>query len=155
MDSRKRLGAILSAGAIAFSPVVACYDYVEHRTTAITPGREVQLTLTDSGAVALAQLVGPRVQFVRGRFVADSSGAYILAVNSTQTRDGNDADWHAERLAVPHVLVTSLADRQFSPARTIGLTAGIVAALVAMTEGFHGGTGSPSPTGTGPISGPK
>jgi hypothetical protein len=102
-------------------------------------GRRVQLSLTDSGAVAMASKVGPSVEAIEGSLLADSAGAYIVAVAVTRTRGGSEIDWRGERVAVAHPLVSSFAERRFSRSRSTFAGALMTAGVVAVTVGLRGG----------------
>jgi hypothetical protein len=144
MKRRVLLPLLLLAGG--------CYGY--YPVTAAAPvGRDVQLTLTDSGSVMLARQIGAGVEAVSGRVSADSSGAIVLSLTGTRKRDGVEVDWKGERLAVQRGLIASVSERRFSRART-GLFGGALAVtLYALREAFGGpgysSPGSGLPTGTG------
>jgi hypothetical protein len=130
-----------------------CYGY--YPVSGATPsGREVELALTDSGSVVLARQVGQGVVAIAGRVAGDSSGALLLNMASTRTRDGNETGWRGERVAVPRALVATMGERRFSRGRTTLFGGALAVALVAIRQGF-GGTGASSggsglPTTTGP-----
>jgi len=127
----------------------ACYEYLPARDSATLIGRRVQLSLTDSGTVALARQTGPSVEAIEGDLVADSADTYIVRVAVTRTRSGAETDWRGERVSVPHVLVSSFAERRLSRSRSTFagalMTAGIVAATVGL-RGDGGSTGGGVPT---------
>ncbi len=134
----KRCGLLM---ALLFAG--GCYGYYPV-TTAAPVGRDVQLTLTDSGSFALSRQIGQGVEAVSGRVANDSAGTIVLAVSGTRRRDGVETDWRGERLGVPRAYVASLAERKFSRSRTV-LFSGIVAGtLYALREAF-GGNGYSSP----------
>lgn len=124
------LGAALTAG---------CYEYVSTPVTTSLVGRRVQLSLTDSGAVALARQVGPSVEAVEGALLADSGGVYVLGVAITRARSGAETDWRGERVVVPHSLVSSFAERRFSTSRTTFAGALMTVGVVAITAALRGG----------------
>lgn len=134
------LGAALSAG---------CYEYVSTPPTASLVGRRVQLSLTDSGTVALARQVGPSVEAVEGELLADSAGTYVVGVAVTRARSGAETDWRGERVTVAHSLVSSFAERKFSTSRTTFagalMTAGVVAITTALRGGGDSSGGLPGP----------
>jgi hypothetical protein len=136
----------LSLTAVAFC--AGCYAYLPARSERITTGAEVQLALTDSGTVVLTRYVGPSVGLVTGRLVGDSADAYLLSMLRTTRRDGVEADWRGERVAVSRALVTEVSMRRFSPGRTILFSALTGGALVAVVEAFAGGGGASALGGT-------
>jgi hypothetical protein len=140
---------IRSLPLLAALLVGACYEYLPARDSATLTGRRVQLSLTDSGMVAMARQVGPSVEAIEGTLLADSAGAYVVGVSLTRMRTGAEMDWRGERLTVPHALVSSFAERRFSRSRSTFagalMTAGLVAATVGL-RGDGGATGGGVPT---------
>jgi hypothetical protein len=110
-------------------------------------GRDLELTLTDSGSVMLTPRVGIAVRAVDGRLLTDSAGVYAMAVGSTRRRDGIENGWRGELVEIPHVFVASLAERRFSTARTTLFAGAVTVALVAIKGIFGGSGGSNSPGG--------
>ena len=123
--------------------VSGCYGY--YPITESSPaGHDVQVTLTDSGAVALARQIGPFADALNGRLVSVSGNDYVLAMASVHQRDGNETSWRGERVAVPRPLVARLEERRFSRGRTTLFSGAVAIALVAVRQAFQG-TGSSSP----------
>jgi hypothetical protein len=131
-----------------------CYGYYPVTTAAAPVGREVELTLTDSGSVALARQIGSSVEAVSGRVSGDSSGAILLSVTSTRRRDGVEVGWKGERLAVQRALIAKSSERRFSRARTVMFGGALAVTLYALREAFGGpgysSPGSGLPGGSGP-----
>jgi len=115
----------------------ACYGYYPSVSPA-PAGHDVEITLTDSGAVALARQVGPSAEAIRGRIASDSANALVLAVTGVRQRDGNDVDWKGERVAIPRLLVTSVQERRFSRARTAVFGAAVAISAIALRQAFTG-----------------
>lgn len=114
-----------------------CYGYYPSATPAPV-GRDVEVTLTDSGAVALSRQIGPSAEAVRGRFATDSGNAVVLAVSGVRQRDGNDVDWKGERVAIPRLLVVKIEERKFSRARTALFGGAVAIAAIALRQAFSG-----------------
>jgi hypothetical protein len=115
----------------------ACYGY--YPVTGATPtGRDVQLTLTDSGAVILAPRIGPSADMLYGRVAGDSASAMLLALTAVHQRDGNEVDWKGEHVAVSRPLIARLDERRFSRARTAVFGTALAVALIAIRQGFQG-----------------
>ena len=116
-------------------------------------GREVELTLTDSGAVVLARQIGPFAEAVSGRVAADSGNAIVVAMTMVRQRDGNEIGWRGEHVSFPRPLVAEVSERKFSRARTVMFSGGIAVALVAIRQALGGsgfgslGSGSSGSTG--------
>jgi hypothetical protein len=113
-------------------------------------GKASELWLSDSGGVVLASQIGPSVEAITGRVVADSANGYVVALSSVRRRDGDETIWNGERVFVANALIIEAGTRQFSASRT-ALFSGIVSAgLVAARLAFQGhGTGG----GGGGVSG--
>jgi hypothetical protein len=118
---------------------LGCYEYLPARNSASLQGQRVQFSLTDSGAVVLAPKVGPSVEAIEGELLADTAGTYVVAVALTRGRGGTEIDWRGERVAVAHGLVSSVAQRRFSPTRSAFAGALMTAGIVAVTVGLRGG----------------
>ena len=114
-----------------------CYGY--YPSASPTPaGHDVEVTLTDSGAVALARQVGPSAEAIRGRLSTDSAADLVLAATGVRQRDGNDVDWKGERVAIPRLLAAKVTERRFSRARTALFSAGIAISVIALRQAFSG-----------------
>jgi hypothetical protein len=128
--------------ACCFLLPVACYEYLPAPDPASLVGERVQLTLTDSGAVALASRVGSAAEAIEGDLVADSAGALVLSVALVRARGGTESDWRGERVVVPRPLVASIARRRFSRSRSTFAGALMTVGVVAITTGLRGGGAS-------------
>jgi hypothetical protein len=139
--------------ALLLIPLLAgCYAYRPIGNRATAGGDRVRLTLTDSGAVALAPQLGPATEEVSGHVVGDSAGAYVISVLGTRRRGGAESEWKGEQVAIPRVLVASAEERRFSRSRTLLASLGIVAVAVGAREAFWGPGGifGGAPPGGGP-----
>jgi hypothetical protein len=121
-----------------------------------TPRRDsrVRISLTDSGAVALARYLGPQVVSVTGRMQGDSSGAYVVAVSSVQMADGTEHYWHGDVVQVPRPLVANVRSARTAPLQTALLTGLIVGAAAGIFSLVRGATSSGLP-GSGSEPGPR
>jgi hypothetical protein len=116
-----------------------CYGYYP----AVTPtpvGRDVQVTLSDSGTFTLARQVGPQTAAIDGRLTLDSGNALVLSVTNVRRRDGSEVDWKGERVTVPRPVVIKVEERRFSRGRTT-LFAGALAIGLLGTRQALGGSG--------------
>jgi hypothetical protein len=147
--------ALTSLTAFFALSATGCYAYYQPVNTDLT-GHQVQLSITDSGAVILAPQVGVGIESVDGRLVTDSAARYLVSVSGTRRRDGLEADWRGERLYVPHALVASISERRFSRARTTLFVAATTIAMIAIKQAFGGAGGANAPGGsTGNGGGPR
>jgi hypothetical protein len=116
-----------------------CYGYYPPETPAPV-GKNVEVTLSDSGSFALARQIGPSAATINGRLTSDSANAIILAVTGVRQRDGNEVDWKGERVSVPRPLVVKLEERRFSRGRTTLFVGSVVVGILVARQAL-GGTG--------------
>lgn len=142
--------------AAALPLASACYEYLPRGSQEQLIGRRVQVTLTDSGAVVLAAMVGPSVEALGGTIAADTAGSYTVAVTTVRHRNGEETDWSGEAVSVHRSLIARLEERQLAKTRTTLGSVALAAALVIAERAFGGGGGSTVPgPGTGGPSGPR
>jgi hypothetical protein len=132
-----------------------CYGYYQPVNSNLT-GHQIQLSLTDSGAVILAPQVGFGIESVDGKLVTDSAARYVVSVSGIRRRDGMEADWRGEPVYIPHALVSSVMERRFSRARTTLFAVATTIALATVKHAFGGAGGATAPGGsTGTGGGPR
>lgn len=153
--------AILLKSALVFLVTVAalsgtgCYGYYQPVNSNLT-GHQIQLSITDSGAVILAPQVGVGIEAVDGRLVTDSAARYVISVSGIRRRDGVEADWRGEPVYIPHALVSSVMEKRFSRARTTLFAVATTIALATVKHAFGGAGGATAPGGsTGNGGGPR
>ena len=133
-----------------------CYVYQPLNGGTPPVGEQVELTLTDSGRVALGSQLGPGVLRVDGLLRQVGDGAYEIGVYHVSTISGATANWAGERVRVPIADVSQAGIRKLSRTRSA-----LVAAVVAVGIGlfiasrslsvFGGAPGDSTSTGgTGP-----
>ena len=125
----------------------ACYGYYQPVNSNLA-GREIQLSITDSGAVVLAPQIGVGIETVDGKLVTDSAARYVVSVSGIRRRDGMEADWHGEPVFIPHALVSTVMERRFSPARTTLFAVATAIALATVQHAFAGAGGATAPAGS-------
>ena len=95
-------------------------------------GAEMRVRLTDAGAVALAPLVGNRVEIVDGRLASAADTVLTLSVTGTTDRLGNETPWRGEEVAIPRTMVAGVEQRTLDRGKSYlvgGITAGLVAVV--------------------------
>jgi hypothetical protein len=132
----------------------ACYGYYPPARADLT-GREVQVSLTDSGAVVLAPRIGNGIEAVQGRVLADTVSHLELSVMGTQRRDGIENTWKGEPVDIPRSLIAVVWERRFSVARTALFVTITTIAMLGIKQAFGGAGGSNAPGGTQPPPGPQ
>ncbi len=145
---------VKAVAAVAAFFSAGCFGYYAPLTTNLS-GHRVELSLTDSGALALAPQVGHGVEAVQGTLVADSANQYMMSVLGTRRRDGQESSWRGESLNISHSMVSTVAERRFSRARTTLFVTATTIALVAVRKAFGGAGGATAPGNTGGPGGPK
>jgi len=149
------VAALTSLAAFLALSGSGCYGYYQPVNSDLS-GHQIQLSITDSGAVILAPQVGVGIESVDGKLVTDSAARYLVSVSGIRRRDGLEADWRGERLYIPHALVSSVMERRFSRARTTLFAAATTIAMVAVKHAFGGAGGATAPGGsTGTGGGPR
>jgi hypothetical protein len=133
--------------------LAGCYVYRPMTGTTPPTGDRIRLTLTDAGTANLAAQLGPSTTELSGRVVHDSADAYLISVLGTRGRNGMEADWRGEQVAVPRSLVAHMEQRHFSRTRTVLMGVGTVVAILGAREAFAGPGGifgGAPPGGGGP-----
>jgi hypothetical protein len=152
--SRSKATSIAVLAWLAGFGATGCYGYYQPMTSNLT-GRQLQLSITDSGAVFLAPQVGFGIEAVDGRLVADSASRYVISVSGIRRRDGLESDWKGESVYIQHVFVSTVMEKRFSRARTTLFAAATAVAMVAVKHAFGGAGGATSPGGSPGGGGPK
>lgn len=135
--------------AVATAGGTACYGYYPPATANLA-GRDIQISLTDSGAVVLAPKIGSGIESVDGKVLADTVSHLMLSVMGTQRRDGLENTWKGEPLDIPRSLVAGVMERRFSRARTALFVVATTIAMIAVKQAFGGAGGANAPGNTQP-----
>jgi hypothetical protein len=112
------------------------------------PGTQVVAVVNDRGRVAMSDSLGPNVDRVEGTAVerrGDSS--VVLSLSRVRYINGEETRWNGERLRFDASSLRGFQERRFSRARTTGLVALTVGALVAFVvtrQLVSGGNGNDS-----------
>ena len=118
-----------------------CYEYIAPEGASPMTGREIQLSLTDSGTTTLAAVVGPRAESVSGKIVEERDSAFVLAVDRVHLRGGQEVRWRGEHVTIDRVLTAGTGERVFSPIRT-ALFSGLVGTALLVARNAFAGHGS-------------
>jgi hypothetical protein len=145
LSSKFRLIAVIAAST--GMGATACYGYYQPSTPDLA-GREVQLSITDSGSIVLAPQVGSRIEAVEGKVISDSDMRYQIAVTGIRRRDGQESDWNGEYVNIPHAIVSTVMERRFSRARTTLFAIATTFAMVTAKHAFGGTGGATVPGGS-------
>jgi hypothetical protein len=133
------MGMVAAAGG--------CYTYRPLAGQDPVPQTEISLTLTDSGSVALAAEVGPRVRKLHGKVLEVTPAAYRLAMIESTDHRGIETLWRGEPVTVPRGLTAGADERRFSTWKTVVAAAGgvflVVGTGVAISEAASSGGDKP------------
>jgi hypothetical protein len=134
----------LSTGCYTTRPLMGVPD----------PGTSITAALNDRGRVAMADSLGQNVDRVEGTTVERlGDSAIVLAVNRVRFISGDENRWKGERLTFRASSLRGVEERRFSRARTWGLTAAAVGAVIAFVvtrQLVSGGSGGDREGGTTP-----
>ena len=152
---RCRLQLTIALALFGTPLTTGCYGYYQPMTPNLA-GHQIQLSITDSGAVVLTPQVGSGIETIDGRLVTDTASRYLVSVPGVRRRDGLESDWKGEPVAIPHALVATVMERRFSRARTTLFAVAGTIAMVAVKHAFGGAGGANAPGGsTGTGGGPR
>lgn len=123
--------------------LTGCYQHVPVSHTALSPGADVSVRLTDQGRVALSESLGPGVLDLGGRVAARTDSSVVLSVHSVRYADlGVPVRWAGERVEIAYPLIGNTRERRLSRTRTAVMAALVVAGVVASSfiaiRGFGG-----------------
>ena len=107
------------------SGTTACYTQRPLTLDALPVGTRVEFTLTDRGAVELADSVGGTPVRLTGRVQDTRGDRVVLGLNRVHLRTGNAVSWGGEAVGVPRSYVAAARERTFSWWRT-ALTSAVV-----------------------------
>lgn len=153
--SRRLAGCILGICMLLQS---ACYAFVPVGATSLAPaaGEYVKVRLNAEGSTALAQFLGPRVEWAEGTLAEyRGDGTVVLGVTQVRLFDGTDHFWTGiGRVEITPAQVAEMQRRELNKGRTRGasIAAGaflLVIALAALSasgasgDGVDGGTPPP------------
>jgi len=135
-----------------------CYRCAAIEPNAAAPIPDVRLTLSATGASALAPTLGRSTTVVEGRILGVTDSTYMLAVSSTLKPDAEDASavtrtvWAGESVSIPRSAVAGVEQRSLDNRRTtmaVGFATivGVLAAKLIVhgigSSGSESGDGSP------------
>ena len=141
----RRAVAAATALVTVLTTTAACYRYAPVNGLAPDRGTEVRVRLTDGGAVALAPLIGNRVETVDGRISDAGDTSLVVAVRMTTDRTGTELPWTGEPVTIPRSAVAGVETRTFDRRRTLLVSLGAIGAVVLAglafdIAGFGGGS---------------
>jgi hypothetical protein len=139
----------------AISLVTACYSYQhDEPVDAVAPatGSHIQVRLTQQGAEALAQQIGPQAVTLDGDVVTADADSMRLALSSVEDARHITTSWKGEQVTVPRDAIASVGRRKLAVGPTAllgGLAAGGVVAAAAIFSGSGESSGAVQPPTSG------
>jgi hypothetical protein len=127
------------AAATLISFCTACYVERPLTAPAPAPASRVVAQITDTGAVAMANVIGPAATEVEGLVAEADAGTWKLHLLRVEQRGGTSARWNRELVAFPRHALTNARERKLDKRRSWIAAAVITAAIVAGTLLFGGG----------------
>jgi len=144
----------LAALAI-LSLTTACYSYKEAEPVdqvAPATGSRIRVRLTQEGATALAQQIGPQAVNLDGDVIAASQDSLRLALSAVEDARHITTTWKGEQVTIPRGAIASLGQRKLAVGPTAllgGLAAGGVVAAAALFTGSGESSGAVQPPAQG------
>jgi hypothetical protein len=110
----------------------ACYTQRALTLDALPVGTRAEFTLTDRGAVELADSVGGTPVRITGRVQSANGERVVVGINRVHLRQGNAVRWGGESVGVPRAYVASVRERRFSWWRTALTGAAVTTGFLAV-----------------------
>ena len=133
---------------IAALQLAGCYTFREITPTAVAPGRNVRVTLTDEEMVRQQEALGRPVQVLEAEVVRSDAGGSLDVTVAQTDRSPSDRVALNTFLSLPWSSVVRIEEKRFNAGRT-AIVAGVGAIAAA---GFltlaTGGSGDQEPPGT-------
>lgn len=135
-----RIIQVLSLVAIG---VLSAGCYTLEPAGGVTPqvGTGVAFDLNDAGRVAMGGSMGPEIAQIEGRLVSKDATGYQVAVTMVRLLRGGEQVWHGEQIDLKSDYVSTVYLRQYSPGRTIAMSAIAVGTVVALAGAAIIGSG--------------
>lgn len=123
--------------------VAGCYRQLPLETPLPQPNQRIVADVTDTGVVAMSNLLGPGAQEVEGIVVAADNTAWDLKMLRVDYRGGSSVFWKQEQVRFPRYALSQATERRFSSGRSWLMAAAVtsLALLGAKALGVIGGGG--------------
>lgn len=136
------------------SATSACYRYAPLLGEPPVPGEEVRLRLSGSAAAELSDRVGRSIRSVEGSVLLGTPDSVVVDVGWGAVYAGTVFEGRRDTLRFGADQVLEVDRKEFSRARTAGITAALAAVVVVLFRsiaGGGGGTGGDQGGGTPPV----
>lgn len=134
------------ARPLAFAPLfllAACYMQSPLATPVPLPDQRIVAQVTDTGAVAMGNALGPGAREVEGIVAGADAASWDVRLLRVDYRGGSSVRWNGEVVRFPRAALSQATERRFSRGRS-WLIAGLItssALLAARFLGVIGGGG--------------
>jgi hypothetical protein len=153
---RRGLRALPRPLMLSLLVTAGCYSYQPIATAPTPPaGEELRVHLNEQGTAELTRYLGPRVVTVDARLLRiEQDSILALGVSVFTLADGSSYPFTGQDpVPVSRTLISSMERRTFSRGRTVVVSTGLVAGLVAIAHAAlrtghvepGGGGGGPPP----------
>jgi len=136
-------------GAGLLFVVAGCYRQLPLASPLPQPNQRIVAEVTDTGVVAMSNLLGPGAQEVEGIVVAADNEAWDLRMLRVDYRGGTSVLWREEQVRFPRYALSQATERRFSSGRS-WLMAAAVTSLALLGAKFLGVIGGGSDEGKPP-----
>lgn len=134
---------------ITLATTTACYSSVPLPSFPPPVNTDVVATFTDTGAVRMTSVLGPKLSGFSGRFLGLTGDSLIVSMKTVIKSDGNEEFWRGEQIQVPRETLANIRARTFSATRSGVIVGALVAGLIGITSivfaGHTGTTQKPPP----------
>ena len=141
----------MGGGALC-AALSACYAYTPLAEPEPIVGSHVSAELTSAGTDTLTRAIGPGIQSLQGRVLANSDSEVVLSVRTVTARGGEEVYWKGEAVQLPKMSVGRMQQRRFSLGRSLVMAAGVIGAAWFAWDAFASG-GSDQSSRSGPVGG--
>jgi hypothetical protein len=148
-----RYGCIRRGAATAtlISFCTACYS--ERPLTAPAPAQASRIIaqVTDTGAVTMANVIGPAALSVEGVVAEADAGTWKLHLLRVEQRGGMSSRWNRELVTFPRYALTNAREKRLDKRRSWIVAVALTAAIVAGTLLFGSALGGDDGPGGEPV----
>jgi hypothetical protein len=130
--------------------LAACYVERPLGTSVPVPETRIVASVTDSGTVAMTNLIGGGAIFVEGVVTTANASTWELSLLKVRNREGQTVAWNGERVAFPRSLLSNPRERNLDTTRS-WLAAGAVLAGALLAGALFDLVGSGGEEGPDPI----
>lgn len=127
-----KFGVLLIAALTA----VGCYRQVPIDTATPAPATHIQAQVTDSGVVAMGNLIGGSAQEVEGVVVEATDREWKLSMLRVEQRGGMSVDWNREIVTFPRSALMRPSQKTLDKPKSWLLAGGIVAGAILAGQVF-------------------